>query len=124
MSGSESYKEVRERLDRMLADGVPDAPSKAELARREYEEAKRHNCEVLELIPGKGGKAGRRWRPLVDKATSYVMMDGSAADEIWELRMRVAAAARRARMRSDPLNLYGGGEETIDDVVRRQDETR
>jgi len=38
--------------------------------------------------------------------------------------MRVAAAARRARMRSDPLNLYGGGEETIDDVVRRQDETR
>ena len=121
---SETYKEVRERLDRMLADGVPDAPSKTELARREYEEVKRRNCEVLELIPGKGGKAGRRWRPLVDKATSYVMMDGSAADEIWELRMRVAAAARRARMRSDPLNLYRGGEETIDDVVRRQDETR
>ena len=31
---------AREQLDRMLAEGIPDAPSKAELARRQYEEAK------------------------------------------------------------------------------------
>jgi hypothetical protein len=114
---------ARERLNRMLAEGIPDAPSKAEIARRQLEEAHRRNCEVLELIPGKGGKVGRRWRPLVDGPTSAVQADPNAADEIWALRRAVGEAARRARMRADPLNLYGG-EESIDDVVRRQDETR
>ena len=63
---------ARERLTRMLAEGIPDAPSKAEIARREYEEARRANCEVLELIPGTGGRVGRRWRPFVDGPSSAV----------------------------------------------------
>jgi hypothetical protein len=121
---SQTLRELRERLQRKLAEGIPDAPSKAEIARREYEEAKRANCEVLELIPGKGGRVGKRWQPYVDKTSSYRQVDQTALDEAWELQRRVAEAARRARMRADPLNLYGGGEETIDDIVRRQDETR
>jgi hypothetical protein len=120
---SERRETARERLNRMLAEGIPDAPSKAEIARREYEEARRANCEVLELIPGKGGRVGRRWRPYVDKATAAVQADLSVADELAVLQRKVGEAARRARMRGDPLNLYGG-EESIDDVVRRQDETR
>lgn len=121
---SNKRESARERLDRMLAAGVPDAPSKAEIARREYEEAKRANCEVLQIIPGKGGLVGRRWQPYVDKVSSYRQVDRTAADEMWELQRRVAEAARRARMRADPLNLYGDAPESIDDVVRRQDLTR
>jgi len=121
---SQTLKELRERLQRKLAEGIPDAPSKAEIARREYEEAKRANCEAFELIPGRGGRVGKRWRPFVDKTSSYRQVDQTAFDVEWEIRRQVADAARRARMLTDPLNLYGGPEETIDGVVRRQDETR
>src|SRR5215469_12902289 len=120
---SQTLKELRERLDRLLAEGIPDAPSKAEIARREYEEAKRANCEILEIIPGRGGKVGKRWRPFVDKPSAYVQHEPTGLDREMELRRAVGEAARRARMRSDPLNLYGG-EETIADVVERQDRTR
>lgn len=115
---------ARERLDQMLAEGIPEAPSRAEIARREYEEAKRRNCEVLELIPGKGGKAGRKWKPYIDKVSACAEYEPTALDREWEIRKAVGEAARKARMRSDPLNLYGDNAESIDDVVRRQDETR
>ena len=113
-------------------DNPPDALERArrmailerEDARRELEKAKRANCEILELIPGSGGKLGKPWRPYVDKVSSYQQVDQTAVDEMWELQRRVGEAARRARMRNDPLNLYGDRPESIDDVVRRQDETR
>src|SRR5262249_25584786 len=118
-----THEELKAEVYRELAKGIPDAPSKAEIARREYEEAKRANCEVRQIIPGKGGRAGKRWTPYVDKPTGYSQIERSVADEMWELQRRVGEAARRARMRSDPMNLYGE-EESIDDVVKRQDETR
>ena len=124
MSKRETYKEIREQLDKMLAEGIPDAPSKAEIARRELEGAKRANCEILEIIPGRGARVGKRWRPFIDKTSSYTQVDRTAFDEAWEIRRAVGEAAKRARMFSDPFNLYGGEPETIDDVVRRQDETR
>jgi len=104
--------------------GPPRAEREREARERELEEAKRANCEVLRLIPGKGGLVGKRWEPYIDKVSSYRQADRTAADEMWELQRKVAEAARRARMRSDALNLYGDSEESIDDVVRRQDLTR
>jgi len=116
---------ARERLMLRLAQPIPRVkPDPTKIARREMEKAIRANCEILEIIPGQGGKVGKRWQPYVDKTTSYRQMDQTAQDEMWELQRRVADAARRARMRSDPLNLYGDRPESIDDVVRRQDETR
>src|SRR5262249_50084064 len=103
MSNKAKGETARERLTRMLAEGIPNAPSKAEIARRQYEEAKRHNCEVLELIPGGGGRVGRRWRPYVDKATGYVQHERTELDTIAEIQRAVGEAARHARMRSDPL---------------------
>ena len=113
-------------------DNPPDALERArrmailqrEDARRQVEEAIKANCEILEIIPGKGGKLGKRWQPYVDKVSSYQQVDRTAGDEMWELQRKVGEAARRARMRNDPLNLYGDVEETIDDVVKRQDFTR
>jgi hypothetical protein len=121
MSNEPKAMTARERLMLRLAQPIPRVkPNPA----KELEEAKRRNCEILELIPGKGEKVGKPWRPYVDKASSYRQMDRTAADEMWELQRRVGEAARRARMRSDPFNLYGDRPESIDDVVRRQDETR
>src|SRR5215471_15511642 len=102
---SEKAMTARERLMQRLAQPIPRAkrdPAKEreEIARRQFEEAKRRNCEILELIPGKGGKVGKPWRPYVDKASSYRQIDRTAADEMWELQRRVGEAARRARMRS------------------------
>jgi hypothetical protein len=121
------YAKLKAEIMALRPEDVPDAPSKAEIARRRHAEAERlaraANCSVLEIVPGKGGRVGKKWRMYVDKATSYREVDRSVVDEMWELTQRVGEAARRARMLSDPLGLYGG-EESIDDVVKRQDETR
>ena len=125
---SKTKKELWEEFERMCDEVLPltakRKPSPKELAAKELEEAKRRNCEILQIIPGKGGKVGKEWQPYIDKATSYQQMDRTASDEMWELRRAVGEAARRARMKNDPLNLYGGGAESIDDLVKRQDETR
>jgi hypothetical protein len=127
---SKTKKELWEEFERMCDEILPltarrkPRADRVGLEGKELEEAKRANCAILEIIPGKGGKVGKKWQPYIDRATSYRQVDRTAQDEMWELQRRVGEAARRARMRGDPLNLYGGGAETIDDVVRRQDETR
>jgi len=79
-------------------------------------------AEVLKLDPWRKDK--RPWNVVpTDRVTSYVAMGPTAVEKEIMRAVGEAARARRARALSDPLNLYGG-EETIDDVVKRQDETR
>jgi hypothetical protein len=80
-------------------------------------------AEVLRLDPWK--KNQEPWRVVPsDRITSYVAMEPTAVEKEIMRAVGDAARARRARALSDPLNLYGGGEETIEDVVKRQDDTR
>jgi hypothetical protein len=106
----ETYEELREAFERKLKEPLgyvdPPEPPKA---------------EVFELQPWRH----RRWTAEPTNTSSYVAVEPTVANKMEELRREVAAAARKERMRCDPLGigLYGVGE-TIDDVVRRQDKTR
>jgi hypothetical protein len=80
-------------------------------------------AEVLKLDPWR--KSTKPWSVVPsDRVTSYVQVEPTVVEK--EIMRAVGEAARQRPVRalSDPLNLYGGGEETIEDVVRRQDETR
>jgi hypothetical protein len=101
---------------------------KAEKIRQQREEelqlAAEHNRKVLRLTPY-GGPRGRKWRPYVDSASACVEHEPTAVDEAAEIREAVAKAARQARMRADPDGIgHYGANETMADIVRRQDETR
>src|SRR5262249_55757804 len=89
------------------------------------EEKERYRCEVLGIDPWTGRGRKGRWTPLPDKVTSYTELDQRQFDDAERVRVAVARAARQARARAlnNPMNLYGE-EEGIDDVVRRQDQTR
>ena len=101
---------------------------KAEKIRQQREKdlelAREHNRKILQLTPY-GGPQGRKWRPYVDSASACIEHEPSAVDEAAGIREAVAKAARQARMRADPdgTGLYGANE-TMADIVRRQDETR
>src|SRR5262249_12426812 len=103
--------QVKPRIEPDL--GVPPRPA-SEPVRR---------AEVLRLDPWRKGRTPWQVVP-ADKATSYVVNEPSAVEK--EIKRAVGEAARSRRMRalSDPMNLYGGDAETIEDVVKRQDETR
>jgi hypothetical protein len=74
-----------------------------------------------------GEKAGavirRRWRVLVDKVSSAVPMDPSFADQWKEAELEAKRMERDERRRVDPTGLgVWGVEETIEEVVRRQNQ--
>jgi hypothetical protein len=107
----ETYQELREAFERKLKEPFeyvddPPAPPK--------------EAEVFELRPWRY----RRWTAEPDKTSSCVRYEPTVADKMEELRREVALAARRERMRCDPLGIGVYDRETIDDVVKRQDETR
>jgi len=110
MTDKRTLQELREAFERSLAKPFeyvnPPEPPKA---------------EVFELKPWRH----RRWTAEPVRHSSYVAVEPTVADKMEELRREVANAARRERMRCDPLGIgiYGAAE-TIDDVVRRQDKTR
>ena len=113
MGKRETLQELRKAFERKLKEPfeyVDPPPPKEPI-----------KAEVFELQPWRY----RRWTAEPTKTSSYVAVDPTAADKMEELRRAVADAARRERVRCDPLGigLYGA-DETIDDVVRRQDKTR
>src|SRR5258708_6056037 len=126
-------KTWRQVLEEHLAGPIPYLSAeqivrrKREKAERERQEelelARERNRKVLRLTPY-GGQQGRKWQPWVDKTTACIQSEPTALDEIAEIRQSVAKAAREARMKADPFGtgVYGA-DETMADVVRRQDET-
>ncbi len=125
-------KTWRQVLEEHLAGPIPYLTAE-EIVRRKREKAERkrqeelrlareRNRKVLQLTPYGGPK--RKWKPFVDKVSACREHEPTSLDELGEIREAVARAAREARMRADPLGtgLYCA-DETIDDVVRRQDET-
>ena len=125
-------KTARERLMERLAQPIPRVKPLEEVlkeralkqAAKERERAVEHNCEVLNLDPRtRRGLEGKRWRVEVDKVTAAVPMEVTPVEEA--LRRAIGEAARQRRLwaLADPLGVFGGTE-TIDDVVKRQDETR
>jgi hypothetical protein len=116
---SSERKITREEFERMCDEVLPlTVKPKPPISQPEREPA-----EVLKLDPWR--KSSKPWNVQPsDRTTSYIAMEPTAVEK--EIMRAVGQAARQRRVRalSDPLNLYGGGEESIDDVVRRQDETR
>ena len=129
---SEKPMSARERLMLRLSQPIPrvnPTPVKGRVEpdlgvpRRAEPVKVEQQCEVLKLDPWK--KSSEPWRVVPsDRVTSYVQVEPTAVEK--EIMRAVGDAARQRRVRalSDPLNLYGGGEETIDQVVKRQDDTR
>lgn len=108
---SNERKITREEFERMCDEVLPlTAKPKHQQQSANTPPSQGEKAEVLKLDP---------WR----KDKSYVAMGPTAVEKEIMRAVGEAARARRARALSDPLNLYGG-EETIDDVVKRQDETR
>ena len=109
---SESAEDLRKRLDESLRQGCPKKPK-----------PKAAPAEVVELIPPRKRIVRRGWQAYPPTHTSYQPYQPSRSDEIKELQLRNAAAARRERVRRDQdgLGLWGGPE-TIEDLVREQDE--
>ena len=105
---TEAESEFKEWLERKLSEPIPLA------------KPKRRNAEVFDLNPWRH----RRWTAEPVSHTSAVAVEPTDADRMEELRREVAAAARRERMRCDPLGIGLYETENIDDVVRRQDRTR
>jgi len=127
-------KTWRQVLEEHLACPVPYL-SAEEIVRRKREKAERErqeelalarerNRKILRLTPY-GGPQGRKWQPFVDKVSACVQHEPTALDRIREVQEAVARAAREARMKADPNGLgIWGADETMADIVRRQDETR
>jgi hypothetical protein len=65
----------------------------------------------------------KAWTVQVDKVSSAVPMELSFTDKMKEAQLEAKRAERQDRRRVDPtgLGIYGD-EETIDDVVRRQNQ--
>src|SRR5262249_61613406 len=99
---------------------------KREKAEKQREEelalARERNQKILRLTPY-GGPEGRKWQPYVDGVSAYRQHEPTALEKEVMRAVSVAARQRRARALANPMNLYGD-DETIEDVVRRQDETR
>jgi hypothetical protein len=94
------------------------AANAAERARAaELERIKKHNCEVLNI------SRKRPWRPEVDGASSYAAKEPTIFEKQVMNYVALAARQRRAEALGNPHSLIGD-EETIEDVVKRQDETR
>jgi hypothetical protein len=110
---------ARERLMKRLETPIP--PARRDPA-KEREQIVQRNCEVLNLHPLTHEGQRRRWNVEVDKTTSYVGMKRTALEE--RIMMEVGEAARRRRewALNNPMGMDRW--ETIDNVVRRQDETR
>jgi hypothetical protein len=126
-------KTWRQVLEEHLAGPVPYLSAeeivrrKREKAEKEREErlalARERNRKVLRLTPYGGPQ--RKWQPFVDKTSAYVHHETTNLDQLVEIRQAVARAAREARMKADPFGAgIWGADETVADVVRRQDETR
>jgi hypothetical protein len=72
-------------------------------------------------IPGPRRRIIKRgWGANPTTQTSYQVYQPSKSDEIKELQLQNAAAARRERLLRDEYGFWGG-DETIEDVTRRQD---
>src|SRR5262249_25047914 len=130
--GSAAGKTLQQLLDERFAN-VPYL-SAEEIVRRKREKlekqreeelalAKERNQKILRLTPY-GGPQDRKWRPYVDGVSAYRQHEPTPLEREVMRADSVAARLRRAQALSDPLNLYGSDEETMADVVRRQDETR
>jgi hypothetical protein len=65
----------------------------------------------------------RRWKVVVDKTSSAVSMEPTVWDQMKERQLERARLNRAERRDCDPagLGIYGV-EETIDEVVRRQNQ--
>ena len=65
----------------------------------------------------------KSWRPVVDRTSSAMALEPSYADQWKETELEAKRAERQDRRRVDPTGLgIWGGEETIDEVVRRQNQ--
>lgn len=63
------------------------------------------------------------WRPIVDKTSSAVEMEPTFADRWKEWELEIERFDRAERRRGDPTGLgVWGVEETIEEVVRRQNQ--
>ena len=80
------------------------------------------NGQVVSLVPWRRKRLNRKWSAYADTGTSAQAYEPTRSDHIRELQDANAAAARAARMDADTdrLGLYGA--ETLDQLVRRQDE--
>jgi hypothetical protein len=101
-----TYQELKAELDALRPEDVPDAPSKAGIARRHYEEAKRHNCQVLKMTPY-GGLLGRKWQPYVDGPTAYRQVEPTTVEKEIMIAVGEAARQRRAWALDNPMGSYG-----------------
>jgi hypothetical protein len=113
---TETAEDLRRRLDEKLRQGIPRKPKPKPKA-----EVVAPPAEVVSLIPEARPRRWGRWQARPTKQSSYTLYEPSRVDEIVEAQRRNAEIARRERIRR---NEYGFGDEveTIEDVVRRQDE--
>jgi hypothetical protein len=100
----------RERFDRLCREGPWGPPLRPQ--RKPLPEA--------EIVPFNPWPVSRAWTAEPLGTVNSVPYEPTALDRLVETQRAVAAAARADRLARDPFGLSLYGEETIDDVVRRQ----
>jgi hypothetical protein len=101
----------RERLNRLIREGPPSSrprPKPLPLP-----------ADVVPLNPW---PVGRKWTAEPLGTVNSVPYQPTDIDRLVEVQRAVAEAARADRLRRDPFGCGLYGMETIEDVVRRQDE--
>jgi hypothetical protein len=75
-----------------------------------------------EVIPLNPWPVGRKWTAEPSATVNSMPYVPTAIDRLVELQRANAAAARAARLARDPCGVGLYGEETIEDIVRRQND--